>query len=344
MCTPMFDTEKWTPLTDCERRSFDNNGYVVLREVVPADRCRRIEASVDRHYAAASAQERSGPNGLLHSRGVLADDIEFARLVDHGPVLRWIWGLLGWNIYSHHNHLDVNPPGAPSTTKPKRWSWHQDGWRQNSDPETIPPAEGPVPPRPRFSIKACFVFSDLAEPGRGATLFLPGSHLRNTLPQPADPNDYEHPTGARELRASPGDVLLFDRRLWHSRSRNVSSITRKALFIGYTHRWIRPLDPMTILDGSPLEQALSPLQRQLLGPAPDSADYWGVHDHGGIKDTIPLRQELLRRNLLDRSIPWLRWPVGPRWSDRGAVLPAPGSTCRCAWRDGWPQPAAMATI
>ena len=41
--------------------------------------------------------------------------------------------------------------------------------------------------------------------------------------------------GVKEL----GDAVLFDRRLWHRRSRNGSPITRKALFYAYTFRWVR---------------------------------------------------------------------------------------------------------
>jgi hypothetical protein len=297
--------DRWTPLTDRERDQFVKDGCVLLRGVVPAEQRRRIEQAADRHYERAASAGNLGADGELHSRGVLTGDIEFIRLADHGPVFRWLWGLLGWNIYSHHNHLDVNPP-VTGPAKPEPWAWHQDGLRQNSDAEVLTRRRGTGPPRPQFSIKACFVFSDLSRPGRGATRYLPGSHLRNVLPPPEDPFDYEHPPGARELLASPGDVLLFDRRLWHSRSRNVSSITRVVLFISYTYRWIRPLDPMPFDEASPLWDASSPVQRQLLGAGPNAADFWGIHNGGGLNDGIPLRAELLSHGLLDRTIPWLR--------------------------------------
>ena len=66
--------------------------------------------------------------------------------------------------------------------------------------------------------------------------------------------------------------MIFDRRLWHARGDNVSDRTRKVLFYGYTHRWIRPRDELS-LDPDRLAR-LTPLRRQLLGFAEDTSDYW----------------------------------------------------------------------
>ena len=56
---------------------------------------------------------------------------------------------------------------------------------------------------------------------------------------------FEPPAG-RSLCSRPLGTLVFDRRLWHSRSDNLSDITRKAVFTGYTYRWIRPRDAYPI--------------------------------------------------------------------------------------------------
>ena len=63
--------------------------------------------------------------------------------------------------------------------------------------------------------------------------------------------------------ANPGDVLLFDRRLWHSTSSNPSDITRKGLFYAYGYRWLQPKDAMTISDE--MMSRNDPVRRQLLG-------------------------------------------------------------------------------
>ena len=96
--------------------------------------------------------------------------------------------------------------------------------------------------------------TDLTHPLNGNLCILPGSHKRKIFnhgtPQEADPQKltwvYEiHPSQLSEedqekiipVLAEPGDVLIFDRRLWHTRSKNLSEITRKVFFYGYAYRW-----------------------------------------------------------------------------------------------------------
>ena len=299
------DADRWTPLTDEERRQFHEEGYVVVRNAIDEDRRLAVEAIIDDFYEQEKAAGNLWKGDWMHLQGGVIRHPEFARLLDDNRAFRWIWGLLGWNIYSHHNHLDVNPP-LDETGEPERWGWHQDGWRQNSDAEYMGEYYGYDVSRPQFSIKTAFVFSDLSETDRGSTLIIPGSHLDNTLPRPDDPEDFEHPEGTIQVTGNPGDALVFDRRMWHSRSRNFSDITRKIFFLGYTYRWIRPLDPMPLEYAEPFWDELTDVQKQLLGDGPNLPDYWGIHEAGGINDAIPLRAELKERGLLDRSVPWLR--------------------------------------
>src|SRR5207249_1451012 len=120
----------------------------------------------------------------------------------------------------------------PASSDQRTWRWHQDGGRQNLETETFP--------RPLLSVKVAYVLSDLSEPGRGATRIIPGSHRRNHLARPEHPElGFEDPAGAVEVTAAPGDAFIFDRRLWHAPSTNLSLVTRKMLFVGYTYRWIR---------------------------------------------------------------------------------------------------------
>ena len=43
-----------------------------------------------------------------------------------------------------------------------------------------------------------------------------------------------------------GDAVFFDRRIWHAAGHNFSPDARKALFYGYSYRWLRPRDDMTV--------------------------------------------------------------------------------------------------
>jgi ectoine hydroxylase-related dioxygenase (phytanoyl-CoA dioxygenase family) len=290
----------YEPIDDVARKEFLDRGFLLVRDALTEEHRRRLVTAVNRVYAEEVAAGRAARDGSVHLLGFLTRDDLFADLLTHPTTFPYVWGLLGWNIYTHHNHLDVTPP-APGPERP-RWGWHQDGYRQNSDPETLDPAV----PRPMLSLKVGYVLSDLSTTGRGATKIIPGSHLRNSLPRPADPDTAPDPAGAVEITAKPGDAFLFDRRLWHSRSPNRSGTTRKILFVGYTYRWVRPLDDMPIDRAGRWWANRSPVQRQLLGEGTHTANYWGVNWDGYVDEQIPLRHELRRRDLLDRSIPWLR--------------------------------------
>jgi hypothetical protein len=287
----------YEPIEDVGRKDFAEQGFLLLRNVLTEEHRQRLESAVDRVYAEEIAAGRGSADGTVHLLGFLPRDEAFADLLTHPTTFPYIWGLAGWNIYTHHNHLDVTPP-AQGPEKPY-WGWHQDGYRQNSDPETLDPSV----PRPMFSLKVAYVLSDLSQTGRGATKVIPGSHLRNSLVPPSDLSD---PPGAVEVTAQPGDAFVFDRRLWHSRSTNLSGLTRKILFVGYTYRWIRPLDDVPVDRDGRWWANRTPVQRQLLGEGTHTANYWGINWDGYIDDQIPLRRELIERGLLDRSIPWLR--------------------------------------
>jgi Phytanoyl-CoA dioxygenase (PhyH) len=291
----------YEPISEADRKEFLQQGFLLLRNVLAESHRQRLESTVDRVYAEEIAAGRGTKDGTVHLLGFLTRGDIFANLLTHPTIFPYIWGLAGWNIYTHHNHLDVTPP-ALEPEKPY-WGWHQDGYRQNSDPETMDPNL----PRPMFSLKVGYVLSDLSTTGRGATKIIPGSHLWNSLSRPADVTVHNpDPEGTLEITANPGDAFIFDRRLWHSRSTNLSDVTRKMLFVGYTYRWIRPLDDMPIDYDSAWWAARTPVQRQLLGEGTHTANYWGINWDGYVDDRIPLRHELKERDLLDRSVPWLR--------------------------------------
>lgn len=288
----------YEPISEAERQQFAKEGWLLIRNALSEDMRRRVELAVDRVYEEEARANRLRPDKSIHVMGFMDRDPVFPELLDYPTTFPYIWGLLGWNIYTHHNHIDVNPP-ISDTGKPF-WNWHQDGYRQNSDID--------MTPRPMLMVKICYVLSDLSETGRGSTKIIPGSHLNNTLEgRPEHPDDpIIEPPGAIEIQANPGDAFIFDRRMWHSRSVNLSNITRKMVFIGYTYRWIRPLDETTYNPQEEWFQRLSPVRQQLLGAGPDNANFWGVRQDGWIDQEIPLRAALASRGLLNPKIPYLR--------------------------------------
>ena len=224
----------------------------------------------------------------MHLLGGIGRDDLFLDLLDHPAVFPLICDELGWNIHLYHCHLDVTPPRAQAR-RPPAWGWHQDGGRQNLDLDTDP--------RPRMSLKVAFWLSDVSVPGRGNILVLPGSHERNTLPGPTVRSwGFDPPAGAEPVLATPGDALVFDRRLWHSRSDNLSDHTRRVIFLAYTFRWVRPRDHLGIDPSSERFRALSRVRRQLLGEPADPHHQWGLRP-----DAVPLGAELAARQAASGS-------------------------------------------
>ena len=207
------------------------------------------------------------PPGPLHELGFLGLDERFLELVDLSEVLPLVTEVLGRDIYVYHCHLDVHPPSL----EPPRWRWHQDGGRQNVELES---------PRPLLSLKVGYFLTDVEDVEMGPLWVLPGSHRHDTLVRPEDGST--RPPGAEPLLVSRGTAVVFDRRLWHARGDNTSDVTRKALFVAYSYRWVRPRDDLGV-DRALLER-VDPVRRQLLGGGTSILGYWLPTD-----EDVPLR-------------------------------------------------------
>lgn len=245
-----------------ETQELDERGFVVVPDALPRPLLGRIREAHDRVYAWEARAGHLCPNGSLHALGALSRDDAFLELVDLPATFPLVRAALGWNIYVYHSHVDAHPP---QTTSRPIWRWHQDGGRQNVD-------LGGETTRPRLSVKVAYFLTDVLEPEDGAITVIPGSHLRNTLPRPKRPDlEFHDPAGATPVLVRAGTAVVFDRRLWHARGENTGRRVRKAVFLAYTYRWIRPREEP---GRAVLERTPSPVRRQLLGEAAAPAGHW----------------------------------------------------------------------
>jgi len=287
---PVAVTEPTIAITADQRAELRSTGMLAVPGALSPPAVSSLTAALDRVYSEERARAKLNDGDAMHLVGGIGRDAAFLELLDHPAAFTVIWGELGWNIHVYHVHLDVTPPRTAPRPRPV-WRWHQDGGRQNLDLDSSP--------RPRMSLKVAYWLSDLTVSGRGNMLVIRGSHERNTLARQRLPEGgFADPPGAIPVLAEPGDALIFDRRLWHSRSDNLSGITRKAIFLAYTYRWIQARDDLGIEQGTACFSRLSPVRRQLLGEDASPHSQWGM---GSAQ--IPLRVELDRRGLLDPSIP-----------------------------------------
>lgn len=244
-------------LSDDEQHQFEEQGFLIVPGVLPAAKVEVLQAAADRIDGEWRPKRDLQAHQPLNLLDALGKDDAFLELLDLPQTFMKVVDILGWHIQLYHSHLIVTPP-LPEGYQPKQrhLGWHQDSGRLNLELEGEP--------RPRVSLKIGFFFTSTLEADRGNFHVVPGSHRRNRLDMPAD-SALDHPD-ALPVRVAAGDAVFFDRRLWHAAGLNRSTATRKVLFLGYSYRWLRPRDDMTVahyLDGA------DPIRRQLLGESPN---------------------------------------------------------------------------
>ncbi len=272
-------------ITDEQRQHFEEQGYLIVRDVLSSEQIEELTAAVDRIWEVEAPKSPEELELFEQQRGFIPKGITpttfhvpfvgreqvFIDLIDHPKTFPIIWGILGWNIHIYVTHLGVKLQDAPESEPMKvPLRFHQDSGRVNRDIETHP--------RPRLSLKVSYWLNDVSEPGRGNMYIIPGGHLKDTVEIPEDRN----PDGAIPILANPGDAVFFDRRLWHAASPNHSSIVRKAIFYGYGYRWIHNRD--FVPTRPDLFKRCDPIRQQLLGAQSDSEGVYSPFD-----EDVPLK-------------------------------------------------------
>ena len=271
-------------LTEEERRQFAEDGFFIVRDVLPLDLVAQLIPIVDRLAAEYRPKKGLEKHQMHNLFDFIGKDELFLELLDWPKTFAKVFGILGWHIQLYHSHLIVTPPLDGVTPKRKRLGWHQDSGRLNLDLETHP--------RPRVSLKVAYFLTDCTETNRGNFHAVPGSHLKNKLEMPT--NEDLDPPGAVPIQVAAGDAVFFDRRIWHAAGHNFSPDARRALFYGYSYRWLRPRDDMTV---EHLMDRCDPIRQQLLGAGPS-----GGHGYTSPKEEdVPLK-EWIREHLGDEAV------------------------------------------
>ncbi|OLT65425.1 hypothetical protein BI334_10525 [Moorena producens 3L] len=219
-------TNKRYPLTEEERVFFDDNGYLILKGVLPDDVVTLALEKVDDLWRKHKQKEPESQS--IHLFDFVEEEDFFLNLLDWDKTITKVVNLLSSNIFLFHSHLDVNLPGEQPLPIEKL-EWHRDSDIIEMDLNVLKTH--------MFSVKVSYWLSDVSKPNRGNLLIIPGSHKmeRSSLSKA----DFEK---AVPMLVAPGDAVFFDRRVWHARSPNISSVTRKALFYGYSFRWLASRD------------------------------------------------------------------------------------------------------
>lgn len=216
------------------------DGWCVIRGVIPVEAlapiCQAVltleerqrserQAMVARMRAAA---HRVGAEGVGVAQGIIGAIPVVAGYLADRRVLEVAQAFFGPHVRVSTVSALINFPGN------ERGYWHAD-WPYNQTFEARIPAPYPDAVMHLSSLFMLTRFS--AE--TGGTLVVPGSHRAPNNPTGNNGVDplAPYPT-EMNVTGEPGDVLLFDSRLWHSVAPNRSPSPRLAISVRYAPWWL----------------------------------------------------------------------------------------------------------
>lgn len=256
-------------LTPKQVSDFETNGFLVIRNVIPKDKLELMSKLID------NIQGRKGFNehGRWDLRNCLPHSRIFADLLGDKTLVNSTVDILGYNIKLLGSHLvTLNSKSKESSLSV---DWHRDGG--------ILSLEMPDPLPPLF-LKVAFCITGSTNAEGGELLVVPGSH--RLVGEPAIDSTSNSPVGTSKVILTPGDMLIFDWRLWHAVSPNQSKIIRKTLYFAFGFRWLAPIDYKTMPDQL---MSISPIHRQLLGGSSEMGNYLPTDEELPLKIMVESR-------------------------------------------------------
>lgn len=246
-------------ITEIQQRQFDEDGFILIEDALSQKHVDRLLEVVDSLYDTCRTAQSIPSDAAYQIRNAIAHDEELFAMIDYPKILPLVVDVLGVNIQIRTSHVDVRPPmtdyveselGAHESFFP----WHTDGPNFG-----YPLTNGIIP---FFEVKVGYYLTDLIQRNSGAICVVRGSH-RLSPHLIHDPNYRIEPQDIVEINVRPGTAMLWRTALWHCLAPNLSGQTRKCLYYGYNHRWLRPGDYNC--QNSDLLARCTPIQRQLLG-------------------------------------------------------------------------------
>ncbi len=253
-------------MTDKQRDELNENGFTVLENILSPSETDRLDKAMDEVADQMREVRGLSPDDSISLRNSVAYHEAILDLLDHPKILPLVVDAIGWNIQNRDSIFDYRMP-QPGNTDPNILSlgWHFDYESQFAG-TTL---DGRMP---LLDFKVGWYVSDHSEPGHSTILFVPGS-FKWTQEQRTNWQSRLKPKDIYELRVPAGSAMLWRPTLLHGVTPNLSKSARKALYISYTPRWVRPSGYM---DQDPaLIARSSPIRRQLLGAMGDGGNPLG---------------------------------------------------------------------
>lgn len=239
---------KWTPssgasvdpaVVDADMAAIDRDGYIIWENLLDADECRQIKATV------APWLSHTGRNSFEGHRtqriySLLSRTRVCDRLVDHPRVLAVLDRLLMDNyLLSALQAINIQPGETAQLAH------HDDGFY-------------PIP-RPRDPLAAATIWAiDDFTADNGATVLYPGSHRWGRRRPTSE--DLAHP-----VVMPAGSCVFFVGTLWHGGGANSSAAARLAVTAQYCQPWLRPMEAFTLSISRDTAREVSEDIRRMIG-------------------------------------------------------------------------------
>ena len=201
-------------LTEDERRFLDDDGFVLLSDLLDGGELGAIAAGIEQGLARAHADPTWSPGGTLHLDGLIDGGPTFDRVWTHPRLLAAVAYFLGDELQARGLHYRGPQPGFGAQLL------HQDFAR-------LAPSD---PVAGAIAIIALSAFTT----DNGATRVVRGSHRAWGFSAPSR-MDARHPD-EETILLSAGSALVISGHLWHSGVRNRSAGRRDALQIRFARR------------------------------------------------------------------------------------------------------------
>ncbi|MCS7480353.1 phytanoyl-CoA dioxygenase family protein [Umezawaea endophytica] len=276
--------QDWLPLTEDQVRDYDENGYLHLKEVFTAAEVERGLAVVDEVLAddVLTIDEHPSFADFDHTvrvRNAVTRSAGLDEFLDHPGLVGPLMTVLNNSVHVLGTEVFVR-----SLRDQALEYWHTDGGEYLQRVQLAPGS-------PDLQVKAQVFLTDVTESNCGNFLLVPGSHRK----LPADQNALCYmeeldeplrrgvlPPDAVEVKAEPGDVLLFPYSLWHAVAPNTKRV-RKTFIFRYGHLWHRPHDYLTQPAG--VLGRMSPRLRRMFGDFGEHvhpSDFYKPVDQGDV--------------------------------------------------------------
>ena len=233
-------------LTGAQRQYFDENGYLVVPDVLSPEMIDKLTQVSDRLI-----ESFDGDGAYVQRRPGIVQEPDFHPLVTQSPTVPLVAQLLTPNIQLHTTAIIYKFPEPADEETANQRGWHRDsGLAEDLRHSNLP----------RVSIKIGYCLTDFKQPRSGFTLFARGSHLIDTpLPIPKGEAD----------------------RLFHTSAPNLTDRVSKVVIFGYAYRWMGGAHRAMSLvqpDETILAQ-VDDVAKQLLGATSDGLIDWAKqHD------------------------------------------------------------------